>query len=66
MVDVVIGKRYMISGMVIEVVADDGDRWKSKNITTGEIVYFDKKMIQQAIKLGKVEEVAADSDGLAE
>lgn len=64
--DVVIGKRYMISGMVIEVVADDGDRWKTKNITTGEIVYFDKKMMQQAIKLGKAEEITADSNGLAE
>ena len=48
----------MISGMVIEIVSDEGDKWKTLNLTTRETVYFNKKFLQDAIKLGKAEEVS--------
>jgi len=49
------GKRIIISGMPLEIVSDDNDRWKCRNLTTKEIVFMDKKVIQHAIKLGKAE-----------
>lgn len=52
-----IGKKFMISGMVIEVVSDDGERWKTLNNTTRETVYFNKKFLIDAVKLGKAEEI---------
>ena len=52
-----IGKKFMISGMVIEVVSDDGDRWETRNITTKETIFMNKTVLQKAIKLGKAEEV---------
>jgi hypothetical protein len=52
-----IGKRYMISGMLIEIVSDEGDKWKTHNITTSETVFFDKSVLEKAIKLGKAEEI---------
>jgi len=52
-----IGKKLNISGMVIEIVADEGDDWKAKNITTGVTVRFKKSVIESAIKLGKAEEI---------
>ena len=54
--DKMIGKNIMISGMVIEIVSDDGDRWETRNITTKETVFFDKSVLQNAIRLGKAEE----------
>jgi len=56
-----IGKQYNISGMTIEIISDDGERWKTYNVTTNEIIYFDKSTLEKAIKLGKAEEVAGDS-----
>lgn len=53
-----IGKKFVISGMVIEIVSDDGESWKTFNITTKETVYFNKKFLQNMIKLGKAEEVS--------
>jgi hypothetical protein len=55
------GKQYKISGMTIEIIADDGERWKTHNVTTNEIIYFDKSTLEKAIKLGKAEEVTEDS-----
>ena len=55
--DKMIGKNIMISGMVIEIVSDDGDRWETRNITTKETVFFDKSVLQNAIRLGKAEEI---------
>ena len=52
-----IGQKFMISGMTIEIVSDDGDKWETRNITTKEIVFFDKSVLLKAIKLGKAEEV---------
>jgi len=56
-----IGKQYNVSGMTIEIISDDGERWKTYNVTTNEIIYFDKSTLEKAIKLGKAEEVVADS-----
>jgi len=52
-----IGKKFEISGMILEIISDDGERWETKNITTKETVYFNKKSLQDAIKLGKAEDV---------
>lgn len=51
-----IGKKFIISGMQIEIVSDDGDQWETRNLTTGETVLFDKSVLERAIKLGKAEE----------
>lgn len=53
-----IGKKIMISGMIIEIISDDGDQWKTRNMTTNEIVFMKKIVLQHAIKLGKAEEVS--------
>jgi len=55
--DIKIGKKFMISGMTIEIVSDDDERWETRNITTREIVFFDKLVLLNAIKLGKAEEI---------
>ncbi|WP_455198135.1 hypothetical protein [Kaarinaea lacus] len=52
-----IGKRFVISGMEIEILSDQGDKWETSNLTTHEIVYFDKSVLEKAIRLGKAEEV---------
>jgi hypothetical protein len=59
-----IGKIFVISGMRIEVVADAGDKWETRNITTNETVFFDKSVLEKAVKLGKAEEISDldDSD----
>jgi len=56
--DSMIGKKFVISGMVIEIISDDGDRWEVLNITTKETVYFNKVFLKDAIKLGKAEETS--------
>ena len=53
-----IGKKYMIAGMQIEIVSDEGDKWEVRNVTTNETVFFDKSVLDKAIKLGKAEEVS--------
>lgn len=52
-----IGKKFEISGMIIEIISDQGERWETLNITTGETVYFDKQFLLNAIKLAKAEEI---------
>jgi hypothetical protein len=52
----------MISGMAIEVVADASDRWETHNLTTRETVFMNKSVLQQAIKLGKAEEISPLDD----
>ncbi|MCW9078738.1 MAG: hypothetical protein OQK74_06155 [Gammaproteobacteria bacterium] len=37
-----IEKTISISGMVIEVISDDGERWECRNITTQESLFIDK------------------------
>ena len=57
----IIGKTFRISGMAIEVVSADGDRYETRNLTTRETVFFDKPVLQNAIKLGKAEEISKSS-----
>ena len=58
----ILGKKYEISGMIIEIISDKGEKWETLNSTTQETVYFNKQTLQDAIKLGKAEEVL-DSSG---
>ena len=53
--DNMIGKKVMISGMAIEVVSDNDERWECRNITTKEIIFIKKSVLKNAIKLGKAE-----------
>lgn len=55
-----IGTKIAISGMVIKIVADKGDKWKARNVTTQDEIEFDKAMIERAIKLGMAEEVVEE------
>ena len=56
--DNMMGKKFVISGMVIEIISEDGDKWETLNITTNETVYFNKDFLKNAIKLGKAEEAS--------
>ena len=51
------GKTFSIAGMRLEVIEEEGDRWKTRNTTTNEIVYLKKSMLDQAIRFGQAEEV---------
>ena len=53
-----IGKRIQISGMLLQVVSDAGDRWETRNITTQETVFIDKSVLQKAIKLAMAEVIS--------
>lgn len=55
--EIMTGKKFIISGMIIEIISDQGDKWETRNITTNETVLFDKNVLLNAIKLGKAEEV---------
>ena len=43
--------------MVMEVIADEGDKWLMLNHTTQQTVLFDKAFLEKSIKLGKAQEV---------
>jgi hypothetical protein len=60
--DNMIGKQFMISGMALEITADDGARWETRNTTTRETVFMNKDVLQSAIKLGKAEEITPTDD----
>ena len=51
------GRKFAISGMTIEVIADLGDRWETRNTTTHETVLMDKQVLEKAVRLGHAEEV---------
>jgi len=51
-----IGKKFIITGMKLEVVSDEGDKWKLRNITTNETILIDKSVLEKSIRLGKAEE----------
>jgi len=53
-----VGKRLAISGMTIEVLSDEDDRYKVRNVTTRDILEMDKAMLDKAIRLGKAEAVS--------
>jgi hypothetical protein len=48
--------------MLMEVIADEGDKWKLLNHTTNETVKLDKAFLEKSIRLGNVEEVLDDND----
>ena len=50
-----IGKVVAIAGMIIEIVSDEGEKWKCRNFTTNETLLIEKSVIEKAIKLGKAE-----------
>lgn len=52
-----IGKKFEILGIVIEIISDDGDRWKTRNITTKETDVINKQVLLNGIRLGKAKEV---------
>jgi hypothetical protein len=56
--EILVGNQYTISGMTIEIIADQGDTWLTRNITTHEIVTFDKSMLEKAIRLGMADDVS--------
>lgn len=60
--DKMIGKKLIISGMSIEIISDDGERWNTRNLTTNETVFINKVVLQNAIKLGKAEDMSALDD----
>ena len=53
-----LGKKFIIAGMTLEIVADAGERWETRNITTNETIFMDKEVLENAIKLGKAEEIS--------
>lgn len=53
----ILGKKLIISGMTIEIIADDGDNWETHNLTTKETLFMNKLVLDNAIKLGKAEEI---------
>ena len=55
--DIRIGQKFIISGMTIEIISDDGEKWKTRNVTTREMVFFDKSVLLNAVQLGKAEEI---------
>lgn len=57
-----IGKTIMISGMTLEIISDDGDRYETRNITTRETIFFSKEILEKAIKFGKAEEISPFDD----
>jgi hypothetical protein len=57
-----IGKKVIISGMAIEIIADDDERWVCRNITTKETVFIKKSVLKDAIKLAKAEVISELDD----
>lgn len=52
-----LGKRFIISGMSVEIITDRGDAWETRNITTHETVLIKKSMLDKAIRLGKAQQL---------
>ena len=57
MIDAMIGRKFTVSGMTLEILSDEGERWETRNITTRETVFLKKTVLQDAIRLGKAEEI---------
>ena len=53
-----LGKKFHIAGMAIQVVADAGDKWETLNLTTRETNFMDKQLLDNAVRLGKAEEIS--------
>lgn len=48
--------------MVMEVIGEQGDKWKLLNHTTHETVLLDKSFLDKSIRLGKIEEVIDENN----
>jgi hypothetical protein len=57
-----IGKIIVISGMTIEVISEDEERYECRNMTTKDTVFMKKPVIENAIKLGKAEVLTSLDD----
>ena len=57
-----IGKIIVISGMTIEIISEDEERYECRNMTTKETVFMKKSVIENAIKLGKAEVITPLDD----
>lgn len=57
-----IGSTVEIAGMVIEVLADEGDSWRCRNLTTRQTLLMKKGVIERAIKLGQAAVIQRDPD----
>ena len=57
-----IGKIIVISGMTIEIISEDEERYECRNMTTKETVFMKKSVIENAIKLGKAEVITSLDD----
>jgi len=53
------GKTIRISGMVIEIVSDEGENYECRNLTTRKTLVMEKAVMEKAIKLGKAEIVSS-------
>jgi|GEM_PF-623143 len=56
-VDKMIGTKFELPDMVVEIISDDGNSWKTRNISTKETELINKQVLQKAIRLGKAKEV---------
>jgi hypothetical protein len=57
-----IGKIIVISGMTIEIISEDEERYECRNMTTKETVFMKTSVIENAIKLGKAEVITSLDD----
>ena len=57
-----IGTKLHISGMIMEVIGDEGDKWKIRNHTTNDTLFMDKTLLEKSIKLGKAELLVDEPD----
>jgi hypothetical protein len=57
-----IGKIIEIAGMRIEILEDDGDSWKCRNVTTRQRLTMKKAVIDRAIRLAQAEVVPREDD----
>jgi len=62
--DKIIGKKIMISGMVLQVLADAGYKWETMNITTRETVFIEKAVLLNALRLALAEVVSDINNGI--
>ncbi|MCW8888905.1 MAG: hypothetical protein OQK25_07575 [Gammaproteobacteria bacterium] len=53
-----IGKRFELPDMIIEIISDNGDSWKTRCIATKKTDLMNKQVLQNAIRLGRAKEVS--------
>ena len=44
--------------MVLQIVADAGDRWETRNTTTRETIFMEKTILQNALRLAMAEVIS--------